>query len=58
MRDGFRSEIDGHVDTMAERVVQLDGVALGTTQSGALLSTLKAYPTDLVSVQAHIAALI
>jgi starvation-inducible DNA-binding protein len=57
MLDGFRSEIEGHVDTMAERVVQLGGIALGTTQTVAHGSALKAYPTDLVSVEDHIAAL-
>ena len=57
MLDGFRTEIDGHVDTIAERVVQLGGVAFGTTQGVAQGSKLKAYPTDLVSVEDHIAAL-
>jgi|SRR5271165_130547 len=57
MLDVFRAEMDGHVDTIAERVVQLGGVALGTTQTVAVGSTLKAYPTDLVSVENHIAAL-
>lgn len=57
MLDGFRTEIDGHVDTMAERVVQLGGIALGTTQTVAQGSALNPYPTDLVSVEDHIAAL-
>lgn len=57
MLDGFRTEIDGHVDTIAERVVQLGGVASGTTQAVVQGSKLKAYPTDLVSVEDHIAAL-
>jgi len=57
MIDGFRTEIDGHVDTMAERVVQLGAIALGTTQAVVHGSTLKSYPTDLVGVDDHIAAL-
>lgn len=57
MIDGFRTEMDVHVDTMAERVVQLGGIALGTTQTVAQGSRLKAYPLDLVSVKDHITAL-
>ena len=57
MLDGFRTEIDGHVDILAERVVQLGGVAFGTTQAVAQGSKLKAYPADLVSVEDHVAAL-
>lgn len=57
MLDGFRTEIDGHVDILAERIVQLGGVALGTTQAVAEGSKLKAYPADLISVDDHVAAL-
>jgi starvation-inducible DNA-binding protein len=58
MIDTFRTEIDGHVDTMAERVVQLGGTALGTTQEVAKGTSLPAYPTDIYSSKDHLAALI
>jgi starvation-inducible DNA-binding protein len=58
MLDGFRDEIDGHVDTMAERITQLGGTALGTTQVVARDSKLAPYPTDIYAVKDHLAALI
>ncbi|MDR3539113.1 MAG: DNA starvation/stationary phase protection protein Dps [Acetobacteraceae bacterium] len=58
MLDGFRTEIDASVDTMAERVVQLGGTALGTTQVVAKASTLAPYPTDIYAISDHLAALI
>ncbi len=58
MIDGFRTELDNHVDTMAERVVQLGGTALGTTQAVAKGTTLAPYPTDIYASKHHIAALI
>ena len=58
MIDSFRTEIDGHVDTMAERIVQLGGTALGTTQTVGKASTLAPYPTDIYQSKDHLAALI
>jgi len=58
MIDGFRTEIDTHVDTMAERVVQLGGTALGTTQDVAKGTTLSAYPSDIYKIEDHLHALI
>ena len=58
MIDGFRTEIDIHVDTMAERVVQLGGTALGTSQIVAKDTALSAYPTDISTSDDHLHALI
>jgi len=57
MLDGFRSDIDGHVDTVAERVVQLGGSALGTTQAVAGATSLEAYPLNIEKIDDHLKAL-
>ena len=57
MLDPMRTQIDDHVDIIAERVAQLDGIALGTSQVIAKATSLEAYPTDIRKVTDHLAAL-
>ncbi len=58
MLDTFRAELDGHVDTIAERAVQLGGTAYGTSQVVAKETALKPYPTGIHKTKDHLAALI
>jgi starvation-inducible DNA-binding protein len=57
MLDPMRAAIDLHVDVIAERIAQLDGIALGTSQVVSKATTLDAYPTDIRKVSDHLAAL-
>lgn len=58
MLDGFRDELDDLTDTMAERVTQLGGTALGTSQIVAKSSKLKPYPIDIYAIHDHLRELI
>ncbi len=58
MLDKFRDDLDEHVDTIAERVAQLGGIALGTTQSVADFTSLKPYPTEIIKITDHLKALV
>jgi len=57
MLDPMRTAIDTHVDIIAERIAQLDGIALGTSQTVAKATALAPYPTDIRKVTDHLAAL-
>jgi starvation-inducible DNA-binding protein len=58
MLDTLRGEVDTYVDSMAERVVQLGGIALGTLQTAEKKTTLEPYPTDILTIKDHLTALI
>lgn len=57
MLDKLRTTLDAHVDTMAERVTALGGVALGTVQTTAKATKLKPYPTNIHDIPDHLGAL-
>jgi len=56
--DDLRAQLDEHTDTIAERVAQLDGIALGTAQIVASSSDLPPYPTDIRAIPDHLKALV
>jgi len=55
--DEITEDVENYVDLIAERVVQLGGVAEGTVGVVAERSTLEDYPTALVTGAEHVAAL-
>ncbi|PYV62552.1 MAG: DNA starvation/stationary phase protection protein Dps [Acidobacteria bacterium] len=55
--DKVAEELEEFTDDMAERAVELGGVALGTIQIVSKKSGLSAYPLNLTSGQKHVAAL-
>ena len=59
MLDVLRADIDEHVDIIAERVAQLDGIALGTQPDRRpRRPSSPPYPTDIRKVADHLAALV
>jgi starvation-inducible DNA-binding protein len=55
--DKVAEELEEFTDGIAERAVELGGVALGTAQVIAKHSRLAAYPLELASGKEHVAAL-
>jgi len=55
--DELHSNVEEHVDTIAERITALGGIALGTVQAAARSSSLKPYPEDISEGHAHLEAL-
>ncbi|HEX4297686.1 MAG TPA: DNA starvation/stationary phase protection protein Dps [Devosia sp.] len=56
--DEVREDVDEHVDIIAERIAQLDGIANGTVQEVAKATSLPPYPTDIRKVEDHLKALV
>ena len=56
--DDLRAILDEHTDTIAERVAQLDGVAMGTVQTVNEATSLAPYPTNIHKVADHLESLV
>ena len=55
--DKINEDVEDYVDDIAERAVQLGGIAEGTARMAAQHSSLGEYPTHAVDGQAHVEAL-
>jgi starvation-inducible DNA-binding protein len=55
--DKINEDVENYVDLLAERVVQLGGVAEGTARVVAANSTLNEYPLDIATGHEHVDAL-
>jgi len=54
--DKIAEDVEGYVDMIAERAVQLGGVALGTVRVAAARSRLEEYPLEIADGLAHVEA--
>lgn len=52
--DKVASAVDEYADLLAERVVQLHGLAHGTVQAVSEATSLKSYPTDVQDSRQHV----
>jgi starvation-inducible DNA-binding protein len=55
--DKINEDVEDYVDDIAERAVQLGGVAEGTARMAATRSSLTEYPTKTVEGRSHVEAL-
>jgi starvation-inducible DNA-binding protein len=55
--DKINNDVEDNVDEIAERVVQLGGVAESTLRTAAKRSTLSEYPANTVDGRSHVEAL-
>jgi starvation-inducible DNA-binding protein len=55
--DKINEEVEGYVDDIAERAVQLGGIAEGTARMAAKRSSLTEYPLNAVDGRSHVEAL-
>jgi starvation-inducible DNA-binding protein len=54
--DEIAEEVEKYVDMIAERIVQLGGIAQGTVRVAASRSRLDEYPLDIADGMAHVEA--
>ena len=54
--DKIAEEVESYVDMIAERIVQLGGIAEGTARVAASRSRLEEYPLDIADGTAHVEA--
>lgn len=54
--DKIAETVEGYVDLIAERIVQLGGIAEGTVRVGAERSELSEYPLSIAEGTAHVSA--
>jgi starvation-inducible DNA-binding protein len=54
--DKIAEEVEDYVDTIAERIVQLGGIAEGTVRTSASRSRLDEYPLEIAAGSAHVEA--